>query len=75
MHLLGHNIVDLSADEANVLVNLGLVLFIHFGKGEEGHHTQDDQRQAVEPRPQVCQAPQQAPKLEHKERLLKYTNK
>lgn len=73
VHLLGHNIVDLSADEANILVNLGLVLFIDFGKGEESHHSQDDQRQAVEPRPQVCQAPQQAAKLEHKQTLLKYT--
>lgn len=72
VHLLGHNIVDLSADEANVLVNLGLVLFVDLGESEESNHSQDDQCQAIEPGSQVSQAPQQAAKLQYKRQKLHY---
>lgn len=62
-YLLGHDIVNLCANKADILVNLCLVLFVHLGQREERHHGQDDQREAVEPGAQVRQTPQQAAKL------------
>lgn len=63
-NLLGHDVIDLCAYKADILVNLCLVLFIDLGQGEECHNSQDDQREAVEPGAKVRQAPQQAAKLE-----------